>query len=134
VVAAALAVGLVPLAGCAGGGSGPGTPAAQAATAAPAGSFTDVARQARAEGRVVIDVRTPEEVAAGAIAGATVIDFRDPGFAGAIAALDRSVAYVVYCRSGNRAGQAIAQMAALGLDAVNGGGLEDMLAAGWPAA
>jgi rhodanese-related sulfurtransferase len=55
----------------------------------------------------VIDVRTPEEVAGGHLEGALKFDFQGPNFASEIATLDKSQDYVIYCRSGNRAGGAI---------------------------
>jgi rhodanese-related sulfurtransferase len=55
----------------------------------------------------VIDVRTPEEVAGGYLEGALKFDFQGPNFASEIATLDKSQDYVIYCRSGNRAGGAI---------------------------
>jgi rhodanese-related sulfurtransferase len=66
----------------------------------------------------VIDVRTPEEFAAGHLAGATMVDFYAADFADQIGALDRSQPYLVYCRSGNRSGQATALMAELGFEHV----------------
>jgi rhodanese-related sulfurtransferase len=63
-------------------------------------------------------VRTPDEFAAGYIDGATLIDFYEPDFADAIAALDRDGEYLLYCRSGSRSGQASALMAELGFDQV----------------
>lgn len=63
---------------------------------------------------VIIDVRTPAEVAEGIIDGAVVIDFMAADFPQKVAALDRSVPYYVYCRSGNRSGQACQLMAQLG--------------------
>jgi rhodanese-related sulfurtransferase len=62
----------------------------------------------------LIDVRTPEEFAAGHIDGAINIDFQAPDFADKIGALDPAAAYAIYCHSGNRSGQAEAQMAAMG--------------------
>ena len=61
-------------------------------------------------GAELIDVRTPAEFSAGHIAGAVDIDFEDPGFETAVKALDPSKTYFVYCRSGNRSGQATAIM------------------------
>jgi rhodanese-related sulfurtransferase len=55
----------------------------------------------------VIDVRTPEEVSAGYLEGSLKFDFQGPNFASEIATLDKSQDYVIYCRSGNRAGGAI---------------------------
>ncbi|MGI9578614.1 MAG: rhodanese-like domain-containing protein [Microthrixaceae bacterium] len=86
------------------------------------------------QGRVVIDVRTPEEYEAGHVEDATLIDIQGPDFAAQIEDLDRDGEYVVYCRSGNRSAVATAQMQAVGLDVLDGGGLDDMVAAGWPEA
>lgn len=55
----------------------------------------------------VIDVRTPEEVSAGYLEGSLLYDFQGPNFASEISTLDKSKDYVIYCRSGNRAGGAI---------------------------
>lgn len=85
-------------------------------------------------GAVVIDVRTPEEFAAAHIEGAQLLDIRSPEFADGVAQLDADQEYVVYCRSGNRSATAREQMQAAGLDVLDGGALEDMVAAGWPAA
>lgn len=60
---------------------------------------------------VVLDVRTPAEIAAGKIEGALELDFFAADFANKILELDKSKAYFVYCRSGNRSGQACAFMA-----------------------
>ena len=63
---------------------------------------------------VVLDVRTPEEADTGTIPGAIVIDVTAPGFADRVGELDRSVPYLVYCRSGNRSAEAVSTMADLG--------------------
>lgn len=63
---------------------------------------------------VVLDIRTPEEVAAGAIPGARVFDFYSATFQTDIGQLDRDTAYLVYCRSGNRSAQATQLMKNLG--------------------
>jgi phage shock protein E len=57
-------------------------------------------------GVVILDVRTPGEFAEGYIEGAQNIDFQSGNFENEIAALDKNVTYAVYCRSGNRSGQA----------------------------
>lgn len=52
---------------------------------------------------IVIDVRTPGEVAEGYIDGATkFIDVNGANFASEIAKLDKSAEYIIYCRSGAR--------------------------------
>jgi rhodanese-related sulfurtransferase len=58
----------------------------------------------------VIDVRTPDEVATGHLHGSINIDIQGTDFEAQMNELDKSADYVVYCRSGNRAGQAIEWM------------------------
>jgi len=83
--------------------------------------------------RVVIDVRSPAEVAEGAITGATVLDFNAGEFEAKIGDFDRNAAYLVYCRSGNRSGQAVAIMKDLGFtDVIDAGAFSDLKAAGAP--
>ncbi|WP_109833163.1 rhodanese-like domain-containing protein [Reichenbachiella versicolor] len=66
---------------------------------------------------VLLDVRTQEEVDAGYIAGAdTSLDFFDPEFPNKVDALDKTKNYYIYCRSGNRSGQACQLMASKGFD------------------
>ncbi len=79
----------------------------------------------------VIDVRTPEETAAGYLEGALLLDIAGADFATQIEALDKSANYVVYCRSGNRAGQAIQYMQGAGFTGTltNAGGLADAASA-----
>jgi rhodanese-related sulfurtransferase len=55
---------------------------------------------------VVLDVRTPDEFAAGHIAGATNINFNDPKFKERIVALDKSKPYLVHCAAGGRSAKA----------------------------
>jgi rhodanese-related sulfurtransferase len=83
---------------------------------------------------VVIDVRTPEEFDAGHIEGAQLLDIQSADFAAGMAELDADQTYVVYCRSGNRSAAATEQMQAAGLTVLDGGGMGDMVAAGWPEA
>lgn len=65
-------------------------------------------------GFVILDVRTPAEYAQGHIAGAINIDFYSPAFEETVKALDRDDTYFIYCRSGNRSGQARNLMEGLG--------------------
>lgn len=81
--------------------------------------------------RVVIDVRTPAEYAAGHLAGARNIDVEGGDFAAGIASLDKAGAYLVYCHSGRRSAIAAEQMASAGFkDIVDGGGMDALIAAG----
>jgi len=63
---------------------------------------------------VLIDVRTPAEFATGHLEGAVNIDVQAPDFDARVAELDPNGTYLVYCRSGNRSGQAIDRMQAMG--------------------
>lgn len=63
---------------------------------------------------MVLDVRTPEEYSDGHLERATLIDFYSADFAAQIAELDRDTPYLLYCRSGNRSGQARTLMEELG--------------------
>ena len=70
----------------------------------------------------IIDVRTPAEFAEGHLAGAVNIDVQDPSFLDQISQLDPAGNYFVYCRSGNRSGQAIQKMQQLGFESLINGG------------
>ena len=82
----------------------------------------------------LLDVRTPEEFAAGHLAGAENVDFYATDFGDQIDALDPGAQYVVYCRSGNRSGQATELMARKGFTTVADvdGGIVAWEAAGLP--
>jgi rhodanese-related sulfurtransferase len=75
----------------------------------------------------VIDVRTPGETASGYLEGALLFDIQGAEFATQLDTLDKGANYVVYCRSGNRAGQAIEQMKAAGFTGTltNAGSIAD---------
>ena len=62
------------------------------------------------ENTILIDVRTPEEFQSGHIEGAINIDFNNQNFETQIQSLDPNIQYFVYCRSGDRSGQAISVM------------------------
>lgn len=64
---------------------------------------------------VILDVRTPEEVAQGSIPNAIAIDiYKGQGFIYEIEKLDASKTYYVYCKSGGRSAQACSVMNQLG--------------------
>lgn len=73
-------------------------------------------RLMRREDIVLLDVRTPPEIADGKLPGALEIDYRAPDFGERILELDTSKTYLIYCRSGNRSGKACAEMAEMGFD------------------
>ena len=66
---------------------------------------------------VILDVRTDAEIADGIIPNAIHIDiYKGQDFIDEIGALDKSKNYYVYCRSGNRSGQACQIMEQLGFE------------------
>ena len=90
-------------------------------------SVTEFSAKAAESGVVTLDVRTPGEFAEGHIEGARLIDFQSGNFENEIATLDKNATYAVYCRSGNRSGQAVKVMQDAGFTNVfnmNGGVIE----------
>ena len=83
---------------------------------------------------IILDVRTPEEFASGHIEGALNIDFNSGDFANEITRLNPSETYAIYCRSGNRSGQAASIMHKAGFHDVSNldGGVIDWTNAGLP--
>jgi rhodanese-related sulfurtransferase len=77
---------------------------AEAATEAIYEDIGAAAFAAKMEGSntVLLDVRTPGEIARGKIAGATEMDFNAADFAQQLAKLDKNKTYLVYCASGVR--------------------------------
>jgi rhodanese-related sulfurtransferase len=64
---------------------------------------------------VILDVRTDGECAEGMIPNSIQIDFLNaPHFMAEIEKLDKSTPYYIYCRSGNRSGQACMIMKQMG--------------------
>jgi phage shock protein E len=83
---------------------------------------------------IILDVRTPEEFASGHIEGALNINFNSGDFANEITRLNPSETYAIYCRSGNRSGQAASIMHKAGFHDVSNldGGVIDWTNAGLP--
>lgn len=83
---------------------------------------------------IVLDVRTPPEVARGKLTGASVIDWNGGKFEQRVALLAKDKPVYVYCASGNRSGQAMAAMQKLGFKKVVNlaGGMRAWTAAGLP--
>lgn len=65
-------------------------------------------------GTILLDVRTPAEYTSGHLPQAQNVDIEAADFPTRIAALDKKATFAVYCRSGNRSGRALEQMAAAG--------------------
>lgn len=75
---------------------------------------------------ILLDVRTPSEFADGHLEGAQLLDFNSGELAAAIPQLDADAQYLVYCRSGNRSGQAKSLMEDAGFtDVTNLGSLQE---------
>ncbi|UYZ61256.1 rhodanese-like domain-containing protein [Hymenobacter latericus] len=78
---------------------------------------------------VLLDVRRPDEFAAGHLPGAVNLDVTGPDFARRVAVLDKTKPTYVYCRSGARSATAASQLTQAGFGQVSnllGGVL------GWP--
>jgi rhodanese-related sulfurtransferase len=121
---AGLMLGAVVLAGCSSGPAGLETVGPQAAATIIADDSSEI----------ILDIRTPEEFDQGIIEGAINIDFYEPTFASDLDALDKDAHYVVYCRSGNRSGQAMSTFADLGFADVTeiDGGIANWYETGLP--
>ncbi|MEN8237651.1 MAG: rhodanese-like domain-containing protein [Actinomycetota bacterium] len=122
---ATAALGAVVLAGC----SSAATAAVE--TVAPATAAEIITTESD---EVVLDIRTPEEFDEGVIEGAINIDFYAADFAARLDTLDKDAHYVVYCRSGNRSGQANSTFEELGFTNVTeiDGGIANWYNAGLP--
>ena len=101
---ACAALGAVVLAGCSPSGATLETVSPEAAAAVIAEETNEM----------VLDIRTPAEYNEGIIEGAINIDFYEASFADNLEILDKNAHYVVYCRSGNRSGQAMSTFEDLG--------------------
>ena len=104
-----------------------------------AGNYTDLTvndfEQTAYDGTpAIVDVRTPEEYAAGHLRDAANCDWKAEGFLGAIQAkYPKEVPLAVYCRTGRRSAEAAAKLADAGYTVYNlQGGIEAWTAAGKP--
>ena len=95
----ALMAGLLLLAGC-----------SSSAAGVTNMNVSEFSKKITEAGVVTVDVRTPGEFMTGHIQGAQNIDFESGNFENEISTLDKNETYAVYCRSGNRSGQAVAIM------------------------
>ena len=94
----------------------------------------DFSKKTAESGVVTLDVRTPGEFMTGHIQGAQNIDFEGGSFESQIESLDKNGTYAVYCRSGNRSGQAVKVMQDAGFKNIYNldGGLIDWANSGLP--
>lgn len=70
--------------------------------------------QMKNENAVILDVRTPEEYAAGHIPHAILINYNAPDFAARIDSLNKNKTYLVYCAAGGRSAKASTMMSEKG--------------------
>ena len=106
----------------------------EATASSPLNLSADQFLQQFTDDAVVIDVRTAAEFEQAHLDGARHLDLYAPDFQVQLARLDHGRTYYLYCRSGNRSGQAARIMRHLGYDAYNIGGLHDLARAGAPLA
>jgi len=82
---------------------------------------------------IIIDVRTPEEFAEEHVETAINTYFYSDTFRDDIDKLNKENVYLIYCRSGNRSGQALSIMEELGFKEVyDMGGIIEWKAEGFP--
>ncbi|GAA4281453.1 rhodanese-like domain-containing protein [Gaetbulibacter aestuarii] len=67
---------------------------------------------------LLIDVRTPEEFQSGHIPKAQNINFFDDDFQSSLSRLDTTQAVYIYCRSGHRSGQSVANFKKAGFSKI----------------
>lgn len=68
---------------------------------------------------VLLDIRTPEEYGMGHLPDSRLLDFYGANFEAELEKLPRNAPILLYCRSGNRSGQAIRKMQSLGFTDVH---------------
>ena len=122
---ATAALGAIVIAGCSSSSS------AAVETVAPEAAAEIITAESD---EIVLDIRTSEEFNEGVIEGAINIDFYADDFAVQLDTLDKDAHYVVYCRSGNRSGQANSTFQELGFTNVTeiDGGIANWHNAGLP--
>lgn len=83
-------------------------------------------------GVTIVDVRTPEEYAAGHLDGAINMNVEGPDFGNQIIKLDKTGTVAVYCHSGRRSAIAADELAGSGFTSIVNlkGGIADLQAAG----
>ena len=97
-------------------------------------SVSEFSSKVTEAGIITLDVRTPSEFNEGHIEGASLIDFQSGNFENEIASLYKNQTYAIYCRSGNRSGEAVKVMTEAGFTKIYNldGGVIDWASAGLP--
>jgi rhodanese-related sulfurtransferase len=82
-------------------------------------SQADFQKIVNTEKALIMDVRTPGEISSGIIKGASLFaDFNSNEFASKVEKLDKSKAYIIYCRSGGRSNSAANYMVSKGFQKI----------------
>lgn len=81
----------------------------------PPAEFLELVKQ---NDGIILDVRTPDEVAQGHIAGASVLNIYDKDFERKLNLIQKDKPIYVYCRSGGRSGKAAKTMDANGFRSI----------------
>lgn len=97
-------------------------------------SIAEFEKMSAKKKNLVVDVRTPEEVAEGHLPGSININFLGENFAQEIETLNKKKTYLLYCKSGNRTRKAADLMEKAGFKHVYmlDGGITAWNAAGKP--
>jgi rhodanese-related sulfurtransferase len=104
-------------------------------TLTPAESYTLIQTNLGNPKFVIIDLRTPTELAAaGKIANSILMDYNAGIFDSQVGGLNHNMKYLIYCKSGVRSAKALATMKALYFAEVyeEAGGMNAWIAAGLP--
>lgn len=98
-----------------------------------AARFAEIIEEAP-NGLVILDLRTPDEFNAARIRGAVNIDYYETSFRDNLDALDKSVTYAIYCRSGDRSDDTRGIMRSLGFTNISelGNGVVTWYERGFP--
>jgi len=97
-------------------------------------SVSDFQKAINEEEGTLLDVRSPKEHKAAAIANSSLLNYFEEGFWDKIAELPKEKTYFVYCASGGRSGKTLNRMKELGFLRVFelSGGMRAWQAAGLP--
>ncbi|MFA5308062.1 MAG: rhodanese-like domain-containing protein [Dehalococcoidales bacterium] len=97
-------------------------------------AYAIIAQHAGQHGFTILDVRMPEEFAAGHIQAALNRDYYAPDFKDDLGQFDKADLYIVYCRTGARSAAARDIMREMGFQHIYNmsGGITDWTAQGFP--
>lgn len=91
-----------------------GAPSGRGSNLSPAKADSLIQAHKSDSSFLLLDIRTPQEYAMGHMPHAKLVDFYAPNFQSEIAKLPRNAPILLYCRSGNRSGQALDLMQGMG--------------------